>query len=38
MRGDEDRTTVMTIDEAINWAEAEMNASSVPDDHGDPPA
>ena len=38
MRGDEDRTTVMTIDEAINWAEAEMNASSVPDDHGVPPA
>ena len=31
MRGDEDRTTVMTIDEAINWAEAELEALSAAD-------
>ena len=27
--GTDDRTGVMTIDEAIAWAEAEMNAASV---------
>jgi len=32
MREDEDRTGVMSIDEAISWAEAEFEASSVPDD------
>ena len=32
MRGAEDRTSAMSIDEAIAWAEAEMNASSIPDD------
>lgn len=31
MRGDEDRTSVITIDEAIAWAEAEMEASSAAD-------
>ena len=32
MRDDEDRTGVMSIDEAISWAEAEFDSSSVPDD------
>ena len=37
MRGDEDRTGVMTIDEAIAWVEAEMNAAPTPDGRGDQP-
>ncbi len=31
MRGDEDKTSVMTIDEAIAWAEAELASSSPAD-------
>jgi hypothetical protein len=31
MRGDDDNTSVMTIDEAIAWAEAELEASTAPD-------
>jgi len=31
MRGDDDRTGVMTIDEAIAWAEAEMTAGPTAD-------
>ena len=31
MRGDDDRTSVMSIDEAIAWAEAELEASSTAD-------
>jgi hypothetical protein len=34
MRGDEDRTGVTTIDEAIAWAEAEMTASPAPEGRG----
>ena len=37
MRGDDDRTSVMTIDEAITLVEAEMT-SSTPDGRGDQPA
>ncbi|MFL5719572.1 MAG: hypothetical protein ACJ778_03735 [Chloroflexota bacterium] len=29
MRGDDDRTAVMTIDEAIAWVEAEMTAPTA---------
>jgi hypothetical protein len=31
MRGDEDGTSVMTIDEAIAWAEAELSSSPTAD-------
>ena len=34
MRGDDDRTSVMTIDEAIAWAEAELSASPTGDAQG----
>ena len=34
MRGDEDRTGVMTIDEAVAWVEAEMTATPTPDGWG----
>lgn len=38
MRGDEDRTGVMTIDEVIAWVEEEMTAAPTPDARGDQPA
>jgi hypothetical protein len=34
MRGDEDRTGVMTIDEAVAWVEAEMTAAPTPEGRG----
>ena len=34
MRGDEDRTGVMTIDEAVAWVEEEMTAAPTPDGRG----
>ena len=34
MRGDEDRTGVTTIDEAIAWVEAEMAATPAPAPEG----
>ena len=37
MRGDDDRTGVMTIDETIAWVEAEMTAVPTPDVRGDEP-
>ena len=37
MRGDEDRTSVMTIDEAIAWVEAEMPSAPTPDGRGEQP-
>ncbi len=37
MRGDEDRTSVMTIDEAIAWVEAEMTSAPTPDGRGEQP-
>jgi hypothetical protein len=36
-RGDDDRTSVMTIDEAIAWAEAELSASPLADSQGNQP-
>jgi hypothetical protein len=38
MGGIDDRTSVMTIDEAIAWAEAELEASPVTDRDGEPTA
>ena len=38
MGGIDDRTSVMTIDEAIAWVEAEMDATPVTDHDGDPAA
>ena len=35
MRGEDDSTSVMTIDEAIAWVEAEMDAASIPDHRDD---
>ena len=35
MGGIDDRTGVMTIDEAIQWAELELAAPSVAESHGD---
>ena len=37
MRGDEDRTSVMTIDEAIAWVEVEMTAEPTSNGRGDQP-
>jgi hypothetical protein len=34
MRGDDDRTSVMTVDDAIAWAEAELAAPMVQDRRG----
>jgi hypothetical protein len=34
MRGDEDRTAVMTIDQAVAWVEAEMATAPTPDGRG----
>jgi len=36
MRGDDDRTSVMTIDAVIEWVEAELEASSVTDRKSEP--
>ena len=37
MQGDDDRTSVMTIAEAIAWVESELAASSVTDRRSDAP-
>jgi hypothetical protein len=37
VRGDDDRTSVMTIDEAITWAEAELSASRPAESQGNQP-
>jgi hypothetical protein len=38
MRGDDDRTTVMTIDEVLAWAEGELSTSPLADSQGNQPA
>lgn len=38
MRGDDDRTSVMTVDEAVAWAEAELDASPATDGTSEPTA
>jgi hypothetical protein len=38
MRGDVDRMSGMTIDEAIAWAESELAASTVTDRDSEPAA
>jgi hypothetical protein len=38
MRGDEDRTSVMTIDEVIAWVESEFEVPAVPDRRSEPAA
>jgi hypothetical protein len=38
MGGIDDRTSVMTIDEAIAWVEAELDASPVTDHDSEPTA